>query len=735
MGGGIVRFALVSSGRSRHLQEPFHELEASRAGVTFEELLRRTVAFDELIARASTRFLTLPRDELETTFRRTMAEVGQETGVDRCSWFRIDPEAATMGCDTEWTSPALPADLPRPRDVPLSELPDWFGRLTRGEPVALARLDEAAPSDRAWVERLRRIGVRSLLTVPVVRAGRAVGFLGMANLQAERVWLPSEVDSLRVIAEIFARLRERQETEAALHESRERYARFFRELQSGCALFDVRRDAEGGRIRLAFREVNPAFTQLTGRGQAEVAGRSVEEVFPRLESYWTSALLAVARFGQPLTLRHPMGEAGKHLSAVVFLVGLDELAFTARDVSDQVRNAEELRKLQEDLTHAQKMEAVGTLASGVAHDFNNLLHAISGYSQLCLSLVEPESKAHRYLERIEVTVGRASELVRNLLAFSRRGDLRLAPLNLNEELRRGLEILRRILPKMIRVEARLAPDLWPMGGNSGQLQQVLLNLASNANDAMPEGGVLLVETRNALLDEAFCRCHAEARPGDYVLLRIADTGAGMDEETLKHVFEPFYTTKAVGKGTGLGLATVYGVVRAHEGFLTCASEKDRGTAFDLYFPALRFRAGEEKAPDETEAEVAEPAVPRGRGETVLLVDDEPSVREVCGDLLEALGYRVLRAASGEEALAVHTEYGREVDVVILDIGMPGMGGRRALRELKRIDPAARVIVASGYADAVHGADMIAAGARAFLEKPYRAVTLARALREALVRQT
>jgi len=289
----------------------------------------------------------------------------------------------------------------------------------------------------------------------------------------------------------------------------------------------------------------------------------------------------------------------------------------------------------------------------------------------------------------------------------------------------AVKILERTIPKMIRLETELSDELPAIMGDATQLEQVLMNLATNARDAMPQGGRVLISTANIALTEEFCRTHPGLRPGPYARLSVADNGLGMDRETLRHVFEPFYTTKGPGSGTGLGLFTVYGIVENHGGYITCDSESGRGSEFTIYLPAHQGPvAVVETAPDES--------LPvTGGQETILLVDDEVAILEVVRDVLRQYGYSVLTADSGEGALEMFGEDPSQIDLVILDLGMPGMGGDRCLGRILEIDPGARVVVATGYAGGDKRGEVLAAGASRFITKPYRLDDLLRTVRQVM----
>ena len=384
----------------------------------------------------------------------------------------------------------------------------------------------------------------------------------------------------------------------------------------------------------------------------------------------------------------------------------------------------EKKKLEAQLQQAQKMEAIGTLAGGIAHDFNNILQAIFGYTQILLIGKGADNPDHEKLEAIEKSAQRASDLTKQLLIFSRKVESKLRPMDLNKETEQVSKMLERTIPKMINIELHLAENLNIINADPAQIEQILMNLGVNARDAMPNGGRLIFETENMILDEHYCKIHLGSKPGHYVKLSISDTGHGMDKEILKHIFDPFYTTKEIGKGTGLGLAMVYGIVKSHNGYIMCYSEPDEGTIFKIYFPVIK---------KETESlEQKEEIFPiKGGNETILLVDDEEAIRELGKDILARFGYTVLMASDGETALEIYRENKKEISLVILDIIMPGMGGRKCLEELLKINPELRIIIASGYSINGPSKEVLKAGAKGFISKPYNINQILKAVRETL----
>jgi signal transduction histidine kinase/ActR/RegA family two-component response regulator len=394
------------------------------------------------------------------------------------------------------------------------------------------------------------------------------------------------------------------------------------------------------------------------------------------------------------------------------------------DVTERKQAQEEKEKIQYQLLQAQKMEAVGTLAGGISHDFNNLLQVIQGYGQMLLHDANHDERAHQALVRIVGAAKRGADLTQQLLTFSRAVDSDRRPLDLNHEVKKVKTLLERTIPKMIHIDLDLADNLRIVNADSTQVEQILMNLAVNAKDAMPEGGKLLIKTEDAILNDEVCRLHPDATPWVYALLTVSDSGHGMDSETQEHIFEPFYTTKDVDKGTGLGLAMVYGIVKNHNGFISCTSDPGEGTTFKIYLPTLDR---EVQVADEKEARAP---IMKG-SETILLVDDEEFIRDLVVQVLGESGYTVITAPDGKSGLKLYGEQQARIDLVILDLIMPEMGGRKCLEELLKMDPQVSVLIASGYALDGPAIEAIKAGARGHISKPYDLKEMLRVIREVL----
>ncbi|MHB1025568.1 MAG: PAS domain-containing hybrid sensor histidine kinase/response regulator [Desulfobacteria bacterium] len=389
----------------------------------------------------------------------------------------------------------------------------------------------------------------------------------------------------------------------------------------------------------------------------------------------------------------------------------------ARDITERKRVEEESLRLQAQLIKAQKLEAIGHLAGGIAHDFNNLLTGILGYANL-LSIkegIDPEvSKAAGIIQR---SAERASQLTAQLLGFAEQGKNLTVPVELGRVIASVTGVIERTQDPRIRIVTAIRPEGGSVLGDPSQLDQVVMNLAINACDAMPLGGQLKITTEPTTLDEAFCREREWMSPGKYLLLSVSDTGVGISPENLERIFAPFFTTKAQGKGTGLGLSMVFGIVKNHGGCVDVRSEAGAGSVFRVYLPESPEGAMKEK-------EATVQALPRGRGK-ILLVDDQEPVREVAKDMLEALGYEVITAADGLEGISRYRDLWREIDLVILDMVMPNLSGGDCFRRMKEINPKARVVLSSGYSMDGTIQNVMNEGILAFIQKPYRLEELSR----------
>jgi PAS domain S-box-containing protein len=473
---------------------------------------------------------------------------------------------------------------------------------------------------------------------------------------------------------------------------------------------------------------NPAFEERVGLHEGEIIGRTAAEIFPAAQAREIQAEDArVFASGTLLRLEKNLEyRGGARLEEVLLHPMLDEtgaivgLLGVGRDITER-------RQIEEQLRQSGKMEGIGRLAGGVAHDFNNLLTIILGNISLLRSILRDVDDAADLLADCEKAAQRASELTNQLLGFARRKPLTLQPLDLTRRVAETAQLLRRIIDPNIRIYTQPQPDPWLIDGDPSHVGQILMNLCLNARDALePAGGRITVETANVVIDESQQRENVNARGGEYVRLSVADNGPGIIPEIRARMFEPFFTTKPLGKGTGLGLAVVFGIVQQHNGWIECHCEPGAGTRFDIYFPRSRESA---RAPVVTPDP---PVVSRRGNETILLVDDEEMIRELGRAILERQGYRVLQADDGLTALNVYQQFAGEIDLIVLDLTMPNLSGRETFRRLRELDPNVGVLLSSGYStDEFEPGELD--GILGFVPKPYRIEELAAAVRAALDR--
>ena len=555
------------------------------------------------------------------------------------------------------------------------------------------------------------------LGVPLKTPTETIGVLVVQHYQNENAYDQRDLEFLDSVGGHIALAIDRRRREEALQKSESMFRLLFSHTPLPTWVFDT----ETGK----FLEVNDAAVAQYGFTEEEFKRMTVFDIRPASDrassdDIWRHPSIGGFHRGQ---WRH-QAKDGR-----IFKVELvtHELEYAGRRVRLVVaQDISERQHLEEQLRQAQKMEAVGRLAGGVAHDFNNLLMVIKGHTELLLGTLHQGDPARRKIEQIEKSADRATGLTRQLLAFSRMQVLQPRPINLNSIVEDMGKLIPRLIGEDIELAIHTSPDLGTIRADASQMEQIIMNLAVNARDAMPKGGKLIIETSNTELDGAYKLAHPVVKPGRYVLLAVSDTGIGMDSETQAHIFEPFFTTKEQGKGTGLGLSTVYGVVKQSGGFIWVYSELGRGATFKIYLPRV------EGTVEEVSHTSATAQVMRGT-ETILLSEDEQDVREVAREFLESAGYTVLLAANGSEALRCAEEFAGTIHLVLTDMIMPGITGSELVRRLRKPRPDFGVIYMSGYSEQAAAEATSAEPSSSVLTKPFSRAALLRAVRDVLQR--
>ncbi len=553
------------------------------------------------------------------------------------------------------------------------------------------------------------------LGVPLKTPRATIGVLVVQHYQNENAYDMRDLEFLDSVGGHIALAIERRRSEEALRKSES----VFRLLFSHNPLPTWVVDDE----TLTFIQVNDAAVKQYGYAAEEFARMSMFDIRPEQN-------------GTPLEVQAVEDAKANRYQGVCKHRKKDGKVFEVEMISHQLdyagrrvrlvvaQDISERHILEQQLRQAQKMEAVGRLAGGVAHDFNNLLMVIKGHTELLMNALPPADGMSRKIAQIDRAADRATSLTKQLLAFSRMQVLQPRVMNLNTVVEDMGKLLPRLIGEDIELVIRTAPDLGVFRADASQMEQIIMNLVVNARDAMPTGGRLLIETSNAELDRTYNSTHPIVRPGKYILLAVSDTGTGMDADTQAHIFEPFFTTKEAGKGTGLGLATVYGAVKQSGGFIWVYSEVGKGTSFKIYLPRV------EQPEDKSSAPATLTDAPRGT-EKILLAEDEQDVREVAREFLESGGYTVIEAHNGADALRLAMEHKDSIDLLVTDMVMPGMTGKELARQLRTQHPEIGAVYMSGYSEqTVAEAAEIEANVR-LLTKPFSRGSILRAVREAL----
>ena len=601
-----------------------------------------------------------------------------------------------------------------PERIPVSQ--GVMGRVFRS---GVPELVEDVHADADYLEVMETVA--SEVCIPLLDQGRTVGVLSVEST-GKAAMTNADLRIIKAVGEEVNIAFSKAGLYAEAQANARRYRDLVATLGEGLAIVDLEE---------RFEFANPAAETVFGLPAGKLLGRTLAEFlspadFSRVQAE-TAKRLRGATGTYEMAIRRLDGEARQiEVVATPYRAENGEVHGSLavfRDVSDLRRMEHERRELQEQLQQSQKMEAVGRLAGGVAHDFNNLLQVIVGYAEVALQSLTPQTRLHSELQQILSAAHRSADLTRQLLTFARKQDVAPQVLNLNQRISGTLIMLQRLIGEDIRLVWEPEPNLWPVKVDPTQVDQILANLAANSRDAIAGVGSLTVTTSNATVDEEWCRTHVGWIPGEYAVVQMRDTGKGIPPEVLEHIFEPFFTTKGVGRGTGLGLATVYGIVKQNNGFIDVASNVGAGATFRLYFPRAEGPLVRERTETEKKA-------PSGN-ETVLVVEDDENILGLIRSILGQLGYRLLVARTPGQAMALARQHAGTVSLLVTDVVMPEMNGRELQRQVTALFPGIKTLFMSGYTADVISQRGVEEEGGLFLQKPFSIKDIARKVRQVL----
>ncbi len=674
-----------------------------------EKALKHRLEIEKFISNISTNFINLLPDEIGSEINNAIKAIGEFSEADRSYIFMFNEDKTNMFNTHFWQKENINSKIKPLKNFPVSDFPWLMNILKKSEEIYFTKLTGFPPEADKEKIVFKKQNIKSIIVVPIVYSKSLIGFIGFDSVEKEKDWQKEDVYFLKIISEIFAHAFENK-----------------RAVEKWKALVEYTDDA----ILVAdfesafFIEANPAACKLFGYSLHEfrqMKGRNLHP--PEVSDFIAEFSSNVIQFGKAefygIKMQRKNGEifCGSVKANTYYIAGQKLYVAIIRDITAH-------KQLEEQLLHSQKMDALGRLAGGVAHDFNNLLMVILGRSQLILFNKSLDNSLRNHIQEIKETGERAALLTQQLLAFSRKQVIQPQVLNLNEIVHDVSKMLKHLIGENIELEIIFSDKPTIVNVDRGQIEQILVNLAINSRDAMPEGGKLLIKTESIVLNDSNNISPVNLKPGAYVVLSVLDTGSGISDEIKAHIFEPFFTTKENGKGTGLGLSTVFGIVQQNNGNITVQSQPGWGTVFRIYLLMLKTDKQSQKiiiTPNE---------VNKGH-ETIFVVEDEPGVQNIVREILELNGYNVITASDGIDAQSVFKKFAKKIDLLLTDIILPNINGYDLSKSLIKISPKIKVIYMSGYTDDVIGKHGILESGEYFLQKPFTPDILLDKIKEAL----
>jgi two-component system, cell cycle sensor histidine kinase and response regulator CckA len=671
-----------------------------------EEALQQRIKRERLITKIAQRIRrSLNLNDILNT---TVEEVRQFLNADRTFIYRFHPDwSGTVVVESVgdgWIS-ALDA-----------KIADSYFMQTRGEEYRQGRIQAVADIytvglTECHVDLLAQFQIKANLVVPILQGECLIGLLVANECSAPRQWQPWETELLQQLAtQLGIAIQQSELYEQVQIELRDRKLAE-QKVRQQAALLEIATDAIFVRdLDHRIRFWNRGAERLYGWQAEDVMLKNANDILYReIAPELLKALKAVVKEGEWQGELHKVTKAGKDIVVASRWSLARDAAGEPKAILTVDTDITEKKQLEAQFLRAQRLESLGTLAGGITHDLNNMLTPILASSEL-LQMRIPKDNAlnQKLLKMIETSAERGADLVRQVLSFTRGIEGQRTNLSVKQLIAEIKQIINQTFPKSIKFTSSISADLWAVSGDATQLHQVLINLAVNARDAMPNGGELNITASNLVVDETFARTHLEARVGQYVGITVSDTGIGISPEVIERIFEPFFTTKEIGKGTGLGLSTAIGIIKSHGGFVTVSSQINQGTQFKLFLPAVL-------EPEPLQIEELE--LPQGNGELILIVDDEPSIREITQISLDTYNYKTIVASDGFEAITQYSQHQDEVALILMDMMMPTMGGATAIRTLQKINPQVKIVAISGVASTEMLAQTAGSGVQAFLAKP------------------